>query len=275
MGRVLAPGEAGREARAEASSAGQAPVALYVGEALAEELVALRVGVAVQTVELADVDEAFFAAATKAAPPHRGPPAQLGEGERRERPQRERAVGESGLPAPSRLAPDGFQEQAQAAADTASERAEGIPSTAPALSVPSENGRERGEEDSAEAAPPAVAPAEGEQERTESDRIRHRGRGGREREGQPQRMASASEQAWGQPAGTPRRPLAQGPWRVGTEPGAPETSGGDARGAEPREETSDKAVSDAEGAPPAEPSGSEPRDGGPEPASSDLGPDEK
>jgi hypothetical protein len=276
MGLVLAPGEAGREARAEASSAGQAPVALYVGEALAEELVALRVGVAVQTVELADVDEAFFAAAAKAALPHRGPPAQLGEGERRERPQRERAVGESGLPAPSRLGPDGFQEQAQAAADTASERAEGrIPSAAPALSVPSESGREPGEEDSAEAGPPAVAPAEGEPEGTESDRIRRRGRGAREREGQPQRMASASEQAWGQPAGTPRRPLAQGSWRVGAEPRGPDTGGGDARGAEPREETSGKAVSDADDAPPAEPSGSGPPDGRPEPASSDLGPDEK
>ncbi|TMA42379.1 MAG: hypothetical protein E6J82_09490 [Deltaproteobacteria bacterium] len=61
MGLVLAPGEAGRDARAEASAAGQPPVALYAGDALAEELVSLRVGVSVQVVELADVDEAFFA----------------------------------------------------------------------------------------------------------------------------------------------------------------------------------------------------------------------
>src|SRR5213594_4338761 len=61
MGLVLAPGEAGRDARAEASAAGQPPVALYAGDALAEELVALRVGVTVQTVEVPDVDEAFFA----------------------------------------------------------------------------------------------------------------------------------------------------------------------------------------------------------------------
>ena len=37
MGLVLAPGEAGREARSEASAAGQAPVALYAGDALAED----------------------------------------------------------------------------------------------------------------------------------------------------------------------------------------------------------------------------------------------
>src|SRR6267142_1555318 len=43
MGLVLAPGEAGRDARSEASAAGQAPVALYAGEALPEEMIACRV----------------------------------------------------------------------------------------------------------------------------------------------------------------------------------------------------------------------------------------
>jgi len=47
MGLVLAAGEAGRDARAEASAAGQPPVALYAGDAVAEEVVALRVGVSV------------------------------------------------------------------------------------------------------------------------------------------------------------------------------------------------------------------------------------
>ncbi|HEY5678406.1 MAG TPA: restriction endonuclease, partial [Myxococcales bacterium] len=61
MGLVLAPGEAGRDARSEASAAGQAPVALYVGEALPEELIACRVGVTVQSVEVPDLDEAFLA----------------------------------------------------------------------------------------------------------------------------------------------------------------------------------------------------------------------
>jgi ribonuclease E len=81
IGLVLGAGEAGRDARAEASAAGQPPVALYAGDALAEELVAQRVGVTVQVVELADVDEAFFAGAAKAPAAHR---------ERRERPAEER-----------------------------------------------------------------------------------------------------------------------------------------------------------------------------------------
>src|SRR5438874_2342073 len=81
MGLVPAPGEAGRDARAEASAAGQPPVALYAGDALAEALVSLRVGVSVQVVELADVDEAFFASAARGTPSHR---------ERRERTPEER-----------------------------------------------------------------------------------------------------------------------------------------------------------------------------------------
>jgi len=60
MGLVLAPGEAGRDARGEASAAGQAPVALYTGDALPEEMIACRVGVTVQMVEVPDVDESFF-----------------------------------------------------------------------------------------------------------------------------------------------------------------------------------------------------------------------
>src|SRR5205823_11182993 len=65
MGLVLAPGEAGRDARAEASAAGQPPVALYAGDALAEELVSLRIGVTVQTADVPDVDEGVFASAGK------------------------------------------------------------------------------------------------------------------------------------------------------------------------------------------------------------------
>src|SRR5207237_133463 len=67
MGLVVAPGEAGRDARSEASAAGQAPVALYCGEALPEEMIALRVGVTVQTVEVPDMDEAFFAGLARAS----------------------------------------------------------------------------------------------------------------------------------------------------------------------------------------------------------------
>src|SRR5207237_8005239 len=69
MGLVLAPGDAGRDARSEASAAAQAPVALYVGEAFPEEMIACRVGVTVQTVEVPDLDEAGFAGLSR--PPAR------------------------------------------------------------------------------------------------------------------------------------------------------------------------------------------------------------
>jgi len=88
MGLVLAPGEAGREARGEASAAGQAPVALYVGEALPEEMIALRVGVTVQSVEVPDVDEAYFASLLR-------PPSRDEQQRRREREERPAAESSS------------------------------------------------------------------------------------------------------------------------------------------------------------------------------------
>src|SRR5438067_7912396 len=44
------------------------PISLYAGECLAEEFCLQRVGVKVQVVELADVDEALFAEVAR--PPH-------------------------------------------------------------------------------------------------------------------------------------------------------------------------------------------------------------
>jgi len=125
IGLVLGAGEAGRDARAEASAAGQPPVALYAGDALAEELVAQRVGVTVQVVELADVDEAFFASVTKAAAtPHR---------ERRERPSDERPEKPEKLelaepvPPPPAASVIDTPEQAVAAALPSPEAAPGAP----------------------------------------------------------------------------------------------------------------------------------------------------
>ena len=166
MGLVLAPGEAGRDARAEASAAGQPPVALYAGDALAEELVSLRVGVSVQVVELADVDEAFFASVAR-APAHR---------DRRERPPEEKV------------------ERAEAAEPALPEHPAGEAETAAAEA--------RAPEEPAAPAPPAEPASpprpEGESEDREG---RRRGRRGEER---PVRATSAAEQAWGQPIGTPR-----------------------------------------------------------------------
>src|SRR5438067_1362524 len=164
IGLVLGAGEAGRDARAEASAAGQPPVALYAGDALVEELVALRVGVTVQVVELADVDEAFFASASKAAA-HR---------ERRERTPEERAEKpeslEAHMPAPEIFVPPA----AALEVDT--------PEQAAAAALPSSE-------------PAPAQPAEGEDREA-----RRRGR----RDERPARVTSPAEQAWGQPIGTPR-----------------------------------------------------------------------
>ena len=174
MGLVLAPGEAGRDARAEASAAGQPPVALYAGDALAEELVSLRVGVSVQVVELADVDEAFFASLAKPAPGHR---------DRRERPAEERI------------------ERGEAAEALLPER--------PASEPEPEAAVESGPEEPAAQAPTAVAPAVQRTEPESEDReSRRRGRRGEER---PVRATNAAEQAWGQPIGTPRLSSPQPP----------------------------------------------------------------
>src|SRR5437660_7555000 len=168
MGLVLAAGEAGRDARAEASAAGQPPVALYAGDALAEELVAQRVGVTVQIVELADVDEAFFAAAGKwQAPPHRE------RRERLERPPERPAEGAAAFPEAS--------------------EAEAPPIEQPPAFEPAAEARP------AEAAP-SGEPARPEGEPPEDREARRRGR----RDERPQRATSAAEQAWGQPIGTPR-----------------------------------------------------------------------
>jgi hypothetical protein len=186
MGLVLAPGEAGRDARAEASAAGQPPVALYAGDALAEELVALRVGVNVQVVELADVDEAFFASAAKGTPSHR---------DRRERPPEERpertepvetSPAEKPAPEPE---PEPVAE-ARPPADTPAPLTLEVPAPAAAIEPPPQ-------------------PAEGGEDRE----ARRRPRRGDDR---PTRATSAAEQAWGQPIGTPR--LVSAPAPVVVEP---------------------------------------------------------
>jgi len=176
MGLVLAPGDAGRDARGEASAAGQAPVALYCGEALPEEMIACRVGVTVQSVEVPDVDEAYFAGLP------RREERKHHEREREERPERER---EAATEAPAPMQEADVEPPADPAA------AEGAP-------VP--------EEEPAAAEPPPEAPAEAP---APADEQRGRGRRGG-REDRP-RATNAAEQAWGQPAGTMRFTPPQGP----------------------------------------------------------------
>jgi hypothetical protein len=65
IGVVISAGDAAREARAEASAAGQLPVMLLCGEALAEAMTEARVGC--RPVVVPEVDEDFFRQAAEAA----------------------------------------------------------------------------------------------------------------------------------------------------------------------------------------------------------------
>ena len=65
LGVVISTGEAAREARGEASAAGQLPVVLLCGEAFAEALA--EAGVGCVPVIVPDVDEGFFRTAAEAA----------------------------------------------------------------------------------------------------------------------------------------------------------------------------------------------------------------
>jgi hypothetical protein len=178
MGLVLAPGEAGRDARGEASAAGQAPVALFAGEALPEEMIACRVGATVQTVEVPDVDEAFFAGLRHRdeRAEGRGRPQAEGRGgdqrrEHEERPQEEPAQSLEPLqPEEAAPEPSAAPVEPHPAAEATAQPEAAAPSAEPAAPVP------EGEE-----------PREARRRRGRDDRLR---------------ATNAAEQAWGQPAGT-------------------------------------------------------------------------
>ena len=205
MGLVLAPGEAGRDARSEASAAGQAPVALYAGEALPEEMIACRVGITVQTVEVPDVDEAFFAGLLQ----KREERVDNRSSHRRDRDERpeEAAVAappEEAVPATAQPEPAAAPEPAS----TAEEQSAPEPATPPV--------------DLAEPPPQGDEPRE----------ARSRRRGGRE---ERPRATTPSEQAWGQPAGTLRFAPPPGPTVVDapTPPAEDSAAGKPAPGEEP------------------------------------------
>ena len=255
MGLVLAAGEAGREAKSEASAAGEAPVALYAGDSLPEELIALRVGVTVQLVELADVDEAFFAAATK-APPH-GREERGREREER-RPERSREGGDR----------DGGRSEQRTDSDSRSEAsAEASAEASTDASADASADQQRAADDPAEHAAPApagadalsaAAPAEAAgatpdapspEPRLEAEAGRGRGRGRRDREERP-RANSPAEQAWGQPAGTPRRSSTQSaPIALDREDPSPASANADEKPAEKPELAAEKPADETESAP--------------------------
>ena len=244
MGLVLAPGEAARDARSEASAAGQAPVALYCGEALPEEMIALRVGVTVQTVEVPDMDEAFFAGLSR---------------HREERPRRDR---EERHPAEDRHAEEPQQAAAQEPPQAAAQEAaspEAPAAEAPPAGPAQQDGdlpapqEAQPDGSSPEPLAPAAAPdAAAGEPRGEARRRRGGGTGGGGgggREDRP-RATTAAEQAWGQPAGTLRFTPPSGPTVASTPEAA--ASGPD-RAAEAPVESAPPAPAEsapAESAPP-------------------------
>jgi len=230
MGLVLAPGEAGRDARSEASAAGQAPVALYAGEALPEEMIACRVGVTVQSVEVPDLDEAFFAGLLR----HReerpeGRNRHDQDGRQRDRPER---AGHEEAPA------------APPSAEAAPVPPEAIaPPEAAAASPDPQASSEVAVEVVDQSEAPA-APAQDEPAPSEAAAEPREGRRRRGREDRP-RATSAAEQAWGQPAGTMRFAPPPGPTVV-AQPTPREEQPPDPPGERPA------------GSPPAEPEGEKP-----------------
>jgi hypothetical protein len=88
IGLLLCAGDAGREARAEATAPGQPPILLLAGEAFAEALADASVGC--RPVVVPEVDEEFFRqAAEEAAQEEAARRARREERERRERQERE------------------------------------------------------------------------------------------------------------------------------------------------------------------------------------------
>lgn len=221
MGLVLAPGDAGREARGEASAAGQAPVALYVGEALPEEMIALRVGVTVQTVEVPDVDEAYFAALLRPSDQRRRDRDDHADEHRRDRdehPQEDHRGEERGADDARRdeamakdwEGSDQPQEQRASGEQEQADQPHGDPGAHEAISEPAAPLSE-------EAAPAAAAkgaePAAIEAAAPSAEPEAPPPRDGRKRRGREERprATSAAEQAWGQPAGTLRFAPPAGP----------------------------------------------------------------
>jgi len=239
IGMVVTAGEANREARGEASAAGQLPVLLLCGEALAEALADAGVGCA--PVVVPELDDGFFRAAAEAAEKEEA--ARLARREERER-RREREPGrenarEPGEPGAGEISvaitADAGEAPAQRPDRTATPRAEGseredlagseeVPITSDAARDEDEDeGDEEGEDEGPEAAAgePAGAPASGEPGETKEGERRRRRRRRRRRGGRGRGREGGAQAAATGPGGPPAEaaPAADG------EP-APASEGG-------------------------------------------------
>jgi hypothetical protein len=199
IGMVIAPGDASRDARGEASAGGQLPIVLLTGEWMAEAMSDAGVGVTV--VAIPEVDERYFrAAAETAGQEEAARRARREERDRREREHgdrdrdRDRDRGDRRDSAPK----DGQEGSAPASLEAQAEGSEGIPlpATAESGEGPDEGNDEgEGPEESSE---PRAAGEGGEQRRRRRRRRRGRGRG---RGGRPDGAASAAPGANAGPTG--------------------------------------------------------------------------
>ncbi len=175
MGVLLGAGDAGRDARGEASAAGQLPVVLLCGEALADAFA--EAGVGVTTVVVPEVDEAAFRAAAEAAEVE-----ETARRARREERERRHAAAEDGA------APAGMPTALEGAAPAEEPPAEGSGSE----QLGGEDGD--GEEGAEAASGGSGAGREGEGRRRRRRRRRRggRGRGERRPEAPPGEGAAAT-----------------------------------------------------------------------------------
>jgi len=210
IGVLLGAGDAGREARGEAVAAGQLPVLLLCGEALAEALTEASVGC--RQVVVPEIDEEFFRGAAEAAAEEEAARrARREERERREEQERRERRERREEGSPAAVAP---------AADAAAPEAG--PADAAAPGAIEAEGAEADDDDDGDEAPEAGEPAsEGGQAgaareggRRRRRRRRRRGRGGGERrEGQGTTPGGGGNE--GSPPAEPERPPPTGPGEGG------------------------------------------------------------
>jgi hypothetical protein len=168
MGVLLGAGDAGRDARGEASAAGQLPVVLLCGEALAEAFT--EAGVGVNAVAVPEIDEAVFGAAAEIAEREEASRRVRREDRERRHAAAETAAAPAGLAAAEAAAP-------AEAAPAAAERAE--PPEGPEAGEGDEGDEAEAAEgaEGAPAGPGAAREAEGRRRRRRRRRRGGRGRG--------------------------------------------------------------------------------------------------
>ncbi len=195
LGIIVTVGDAAREARGEAAAAGQLPVVLLCGEALAEALA--DAGVGCVPVLVPDVDEAFFRGAAEAAEKEEASRrARREDRERRDTSRREAQPRSSGSVEATREAVAGDEEPAPVEVGATLPEVEDEVEDGDEAEDVEEEGTEA-EAQPGEAAAPATAPAQGEpgDRRKRRRRRRRRGGRGRSREGAQQAGEGAQGRA--------------------------------------------------------------------------------